>query len=140
MRSLRLLSLFTSLLSIMVLAQSTSVISQPLVTRRGVPSVLSQPDPAMQGKIAESYGKLPLSFEANHGQADGRVKFLSRAGSYSLFLTGDEAVLTLGVGKAKSKFPVETRLAASPAEAASKSDSVPESTPGLPPLAMLRIA
>src|SRR3977135_4419793 len=115
MRPLRLASLFTSLLSTTWLAPSASVSSPPRVTRRGVPSVLPQLDPAMQAKIAESYGKLPLSFEANHGQADGRVKFLSRAGSYTLFLTGDEAVLTLGVEKAKSKFPVETRLAASPA-------------------------
>src|ERR1700682_4793304 len=95
MRPLRLASLVTSLLSTTLLAQSASVISPPLMTRRGVPSVLSQPDPARQGKIAESYGKLPLSFEANHGQADGRVKFLSRTGGYALFLTGDEGVLVL---------------------------------------------
>jgi len=38
---------------------------------------------------------LPLSFEANHGQTDSRVKFLSRTSGYSLFLTGDEAVLVL---------------------------------------------
>src|SRR4030088_2998488 len=95
MRPLRLASLFTSLLSTTLLAQSASVISPPLVTRPGVPSVLPQLDPAMQAKIAESYGNLPLSFEANHGQADGRVKFFSRTGGYTLFLTGDEAVLTL---------------------------------------------
>ena len=51
--------------------------------------------PAVQAKVLDSYGKLPLSFEANHGQADGRVKFLSRTGGYSLFLTEDEAVLAL---------------------------------------------
>ena len=27
---------------------------------------------------ADAYGKLPLSFEANHGQTDRRVRFLSR--------------------------------------------------------------
>jgi len=91
----------------MVLAQSASVISPSLVTRSAVPSVSSQPDPAMQTRIADSYGKLPLSFEANHGQANGRVKFLSRTAGYTLFLTGDEAVLTLRAGKAKSNFPVE---------------------------------
>ncbi len=128
MRPLRLVSLCTSLLSTMVLAQSISVISQSLVTKSAVPSVLSQPDPAMQAKVADSYGKLPLSFEANHGQADGRVKFLSRTGSYTLFLTGDEAILALRAGKAKNKFPVETRLAASPREA--KSNSIPDRTTG----------
>ncbi len=46
-------------------------------------------------KLAESYGKLPLSFEANQGQTDSRVRFLSRGNGYSLFLTPTEAVLTL---------------------------------------------
>ncbi|MGA2074553.1 MAG: hypothetical protein ABSH52_13715, partial [Terriglobia bacterium] len=44
------------------------------------------------GLIA-GYGKLPLSFEANQGQADASVKFLSHGRGYGLFLTGDEAVL-----------------------------------------------
>ncbi len=49
-------------------------------------------------KIAADYGKLPLSFEVNEGQADGRVRFMSRASGYSLLLTGDEAVLALRKG------------------------------------------
>ncbi len=50
---------------------------------------------AAQAKIADNYGKLPLSFEANQGQTDPQVKFLSRGSGYSLFLTGDEAVFAL---------------------------------------------
>jgi hypothetical protein len=46
-------------------------------------------------KVVVSYGKLPLSFEANQGQAHGPVKFLARGRGYALFLTGDEAVLSL---------------------------------------------
>ena len=42
------------------------------------------------------------SFEANHGQTDARVKFLSRTGGYTLFLTGDEAVLALSGKKAST--------------------------------------
>jgi hypothetical protein len=42
-----------------------------------------------------AYGKLPLRFEANHGQTDSKVKFLSRGHGYSLFLTGGEAVIAL---------------------------------------------
>jgi hypothetical protein len=38
---------------------------------------------------------LPLSFEANSGQVDQRVKVLSRGNGYSLFLAGDEAVVVL---------------------------------------------
>jgi len=91
----------------MVLAQSTSVslINQSLVPKSAVANGLSQPDPAMQAKVAESYGKLPLSFETNHGQADGRVKFLSRTGGYTLFLTGDEAVLAFRGKRAKDAAP-----------------------------------
>jgi beta-propeller repeat-containing protein/centrosomal CEP192-like protein len=52
---------------------------------------------ASQGraKLMESYGALPLRFEANQGQADSHVKFLSRGNGYTLFLTGSEAVLAL---------------------------------------------
>ncbi len=56
---------------------------------------------AMQARLAESYGKLPLSFEANAGQTDPRVKFLSRGRGYTLFLTADEAVLALRTTKSK---------------------------------------
>jgi hypothetical protein len=38
---------------------------------------------------------LPLSFEANQGETDARVKFLSRGAGYTLFLTRDEAVFCL---------------------------------------------
>jgi hypothetical protein len=44
---------------------------------------------------AQTYGKLPLSFEANKGQTDSRVKFVSHGHGYTLFLTADEAVLKL---------------------------------------------
>jgi len=44
---------------------------------------------------AANYGKLPLSFEANHGQSDPQVKFLSHGNGYSLFLTDSAAVLAL---------------------------------------------
>ena len=41
------------------------------------------------------FGKLALSFEANQGQADEQVKFMSRGNGYTLFLTPTEAVMTL---------------------------------------------
>ena len=54
------------------------------------------PQPGLaEPRIVANYGKLPLSFEANHGQADPQVKFLSRGQGYSLFLTSTEAVLQL---------------------------------------------
>lgn len=46
-------------------------------------------------KFVDVYGKLPLTFEANQGQSNSRVKFLSRGDGYTLFLTSTEAVLSL---------------------------------------------
>jgi hypothetical protein len=48
-----------------------------------------------QERIVAAYGKLPLSFEANRGQTDVQVKFLSRGHGYGLFLTGTATVLAL---------------------------------------------
>ena len=50
---------------------------------------------AAKPSLADRYGKLPLVFEENRGQADRRVRFVSRGEGYSLFLTGNEAVLRL---------------------------------------------
>ncbi|MGD0629306.1 MAG: chitobiase/beta-hexosaminidase C-terminal domain-containing protein [Terracidiphilus sp.] len=53
-------------------------------------------DPSFQkARLAADYGNLPLSFEANAGQTDARVKFFSRGSGYGLYLTSDEAVLAL---------------------------------------------
>jgi hypothetical protein len=43
----------------------------------------------------EGYGQLPLAFEANQGQSDSQVNYLSRGAGYTLFLTSNEAVLAL---------------------------------------------
>ncbi|HET9712874.1 MAG TPA: SBBP repeat-containing protein, partial [Pyrinomonadaceae bacterium] len=46
-----------------------------------------------RARVAESFGRLPLSFELNKGQIDKQVKFLSHGPGYDLFLTSTEAVL-----------------------------------------------
>jgi len=78
-----------------------------LSTTSAIPQVLSkkvtEPDTAIRARIVESYGRLPLSFEANHGQTDGKVKFLSRDSGYNLFLTSTEAVLSLRKAQPKDK-------------------------------------
>src|SRR6516164_119760 len=48
-----------------------------------------------QARIKDAVRKLPLRFEPNLGQSDSQVKFLSRGSGYTLFLTHDEAVLSL---------------------------------------------
>jgi len=44
---------------------------------------------------SETYGRLPLHFEANQGQTHEDVRFLARGAGYSLYLTAGEAVLVL---------------------------------------------
>src|SRR5438105_2295650 len=51
---------------------------------------------AGSGALSNAYGKLPLVFEANEGQADGGVRFLSRGRGYTLFLTASDPVLAFG--------------------------------------------
>ena len=67
-------------------------------------------DVALKPGIAEAYGKLPLSFEANQGQRDRRVKFLSRGHGYTLFLTSTEAVLALSKSSLQAE-PPDTKQA-----------------------------
>ncbi|AXC13323.1 Cell surface protein [Acidisarcina polymorpha] len=73
-------------------ASSSALNSQPTTN-----SKLAAVNPAVKANFA----KLPLSFEANQGQTDGQVKFLSRGQGYSLFLTDREAVLALHKNEAQ---------------------------------------
>ena len=57
---------------------------------------LATTEDSQYSQIEASYGNLPLSFEPNRGQTDAQVKFLSRAGHRTLWLTQDEAVLAVG--------------------------------------------
>lgn len=52
----------------------------------------SQPNPT---RINEAYGRLPMSFEPNQGQADPQVKYLARGRGYQALLTETEMVLRL---------------------------------------------
>ena len=62
--------------------------SVPTAARVAAPS-------ASLPRTAADYGKLPISFEVNQGQADRSVQFLARGAGYALFLTPGEAVLSL---------------------------------------------
>ncbi len=85
-----------------------------LSTTSAIPQVLSkkvtEPDTAARARVVESYGRLPLSFEANNGQTDEKVKFLSRGSGYNLFLTSTEAVLSLRKSQTKDKAGKEPAL------------------------------
>jgi hypothetical protein len=74
--------------------QTTKVDSPGVVSSINAP----QAKPKVQARVVQGYGKLPLAFEANQGQTDAQVKFLSRGAGYSLFFTPTEAVLALSEG------------------------------------------
>ena len=48
-------------------------------------------------RLLEAYGQIPLSFEANQGQTDAAVNFLSRGSGYTLFLTPGHYSEVLGM-------------------------------------------
>jgi photosystem II stability/assembly factor-like uncharacterized protein len=52
-------------------------------------------NPALRADLKEAYGKLPLAFEVNQGQAPASVKFSSHGSGYGLYLTQTGAVLAL---------------------------------------------
>src|SRR2546425_4635256 len=60
---------------------------------------------AADARVSETYGKLPLHFEANRGQTHEDVRFLARGPGYSLFLTAGEAVMTLRKPEAAPRKP-----------------------------------
>ncbi|HWX91992.1 MAG TPA: SBBP repeat-containing protein [Terriglobales bacterium] len=61
--------------------------------------------PRPSSMVVPSFGHLPLTFEPNQGQTDPSVKFMARGSGYALFLTGDDAVLSLQDPAPAGKLP-----------------------------------
>jgi hypothetical protein len=51
--------------------------------------------PVNRSQLVTAFERVPLSFERNSGQTDPKVKFLSRGPGYGLFLTSNQAILSL---------------------------------------------
>jgi hypothetical protein len=49
----------------------------------------------LNAQAARQYAEIPLSFEANQGQASASARFLARGNGYGFYLTGDAAVIAL---------------------------------------------
>ena len=79
-------------------------------------TLVAQMAPPNSATLVESYGKLPLAFEANQGQTDPRVKVLSRGASYVLCLGNREAVLVFGDPRPKIEMQrlLDSKAASSP--------------------------
>ena len=71
--------------------------SQPTASNHTAASI--QPATALSAAqkqdLTRAYGALPLAFEANQGQTAPEVRYLAHGQGYQLFLTNQEAVLTL---------------------------------------------
>ena len=71
--------------------------SQPIASNHTAASI--QPATALSAAqkqdLTRAYGALPLAFEANQGQTAPEVRYLAHGQGYQLFLTNQEAVLTL---------------------------------------------
>jgi Chitobiase/beta-hexosaminidase C-terminal domain/Beta-propeller repeat len=91
LRSLLVAGLIASASGVMSARPAHPALS-PLAAQASSPRVQSA---ETRARIVQSYGRLPLRFEANQGQADKRVGFLARGSNYALYLTGQDAVLAL---------------------------------------------
>ncbi len=63
---------------------------------------------AMKQRAAGMVAAMPLYFEANDGQTDPSVKYLSHAGRYSLFLTDDAMVISMIGGEIRKRPSIVT--------------------------------
>jgi hypothetical protein len=68
-------------------------------------------------QVNGAFGKLPLSFEPNHGQAGKRTRFMAHGSGYALQLTATEAILSLRKERAAAD------SSGSPTEAKAKADT-----------------
>jgi hypothetical protein len=89
-----------TLLLTLVLSSAAGLLVTPLMLSRRpatpLPSRVAGAPPSASGAQAlETYGRVPLSFEANQGQAEGSVDFVARGAGYALFIKPTEAVFAL---------------------------------------------
>jgi Abnormal spindle-like microcephaly-assoc'd, ASPM-SPD-2-Hydin/Beta-propeller repeat len=89
-------ALFAASVAVLLRAPSRNSIAPGVTSARSATSpTLTTAPPSSKLALDAAYGNLPLRFEANRGQADPRVRFLSRGSGSELFLADAEAVLVL---------------------------------------------
>ena len=92
------------------LALLNTTLTLAVLAAADVPAAAAMPGPAPQVRISQVLDEVPLTFEANQGQVDRAVQFFWHGGASALFLTADEAVLSLGAARQASAV-VRMRLA-----------------------------
>ena len=87
--------LLAAILGLAALNHLGPAYAEPAPSPGGMTKLATGSDAPLRSKAwaVDIYGRLPLGFEANHGQVDAEVQFLSRGDGYGLFLTAGEAVM-----------------------------------------------
>jgi HYDIN/CFA65/VesB-like, Ig-like domain/Protein of unknown function (DUF1573)/Beta-propeller repeat/Abnormal spindle-like microcephaly-assoc'd, ASPM-SPD-2-Hydin len=105
----------------------SSLLPLQLVVAAVLSSVSSAQSIPSQANASQTYGKLPLTFEANQGQTNGQVKFLSRGSNYSVFLTSQSMVLALAPSSNSQPTTATPTVAAHTASPVSAKQAAPAS-------------
>ncbi|MGH9786445.1 MAG: hypothetical protein ACRD88_19930, partial [Terriglobia bacterium] len=79
------------------------VLRSPLPVTRNPAASSGKPTKA---SLEAAYRKMPLVFEVNRGQSDAQVKFVSRAGGYTMLLASTETIVSM----AGRRTPVRMKL------------------------------
>lgn len=96
--------------SLVILAGLLVSLAVPLKSR--VSAAAGQTDSApvsADGLKPADYGKMPLLFEANHGQTAGQVKFIARSGGYTLYLSRTQAAFSLKIPADQAEEQLQNR-------------------------------
>jgi Beta-propeller repeat len=78
-----------------LLAATLLFLSPVLSIEAAVPPTSPAPETVSKPQLTATMMGMPLQFEANHGQVDAQVQFLTRGNGYTLFLTQTESVMVL---------------------------------------------
>ena len=84
-----------SIAIVLVSAVTLGLFFAPGKAPRVVPTPTQSEAPS-NAEMRKSYGRIPLSFEANQGQAEGTIQFLARGAGYQLDLSPTKPLSPLG--------------------------------------------
>ncbi|HEX8499540.1 MAG TPA: SBBP repeat-containing protein [Pyrinomonadaceae bacterium] len=116
-----------TLLLALILAPALGLLYGPLTSgrRQPAPTAPAAPAAAPGAQAREAYGRLPLSFEANRGQADAPVNFLARGAGYTLALSPNAATFVLYAGRGEAP-PASLRMTLEGADPAATAEGADE--------------
>ncbi|MBI2828240.1 MAG: Ig-like domain repeat protein, partial [Acidobacteria bacterium] len=78
---------------------------------------------AIDPRLIDQFGRIPLHFESNEGQADASVRFIARGAGYAMYLGASEAAVTIGVSDSTLRSrTVRLRMVGANAQPAAKGE------------------